>query len=130
MLPVQFSTCSDSDNYVFLSSIGTQQGIENSRMYNEMVVLKLVESMTKVIANPPEVFRDEIIKHFRDRGEKMCNRIKNWMDMSTVATMPTNAQQPDFSLVPASRGFCLKLVGLLENFRNKLEAMNQLLLPP
>ncbi|KAG4067201.1 hypothetical protein HA402_000192 [Bradysia odoriphaga] len=109
---------------------GTQQGIENSRMYNEMVVLKLVESMTKVIANPPEVFRDEIIKHFRERGEKMCNRIKNWMDMSTTATVSTNAQQPDFSLVPASRGFCLKLVGLLENFRNKLEAMNQLLLPP
>ncbi len=98
-------------------------------MYNEMVVLKLVESMTKIIANPPEVFRDEIIKHFRERGERMCSRIKSWMDMST-AVADIQAQQPEFSLVPASRGFCLKLVGLLENFRNKLEAMNQLLLPP
>lgn len=108
-------------------------------MYNEMVVLKLVESMTKFIANPPEVFRDEILKHFSERGEQMCNRIKNWMDMSTTTTttannVPTDAQQPDFSLVPASRGFCLKLVGLLDNFRQKLAAMNhqhhQPLLPP
>lgn len=98
-------------------------------MYNEMVVLKLVESMTKVVTNPPEVFRDEIVKHFRERGESMCNRIQSWMDMST-AEVETNAQQPEFSLVPASRGFCLKLVGLLENFRNKLEAMDQPLLPP
>lgn len=98
-------------------------------MYNEMVVLKLVESMTKVITNPPEVFRDEIIKHFCERGESMCTRIKSWMDMST-ANVQTSAQQPDFSLVPASRGFCLKLVGLLETFRNKIEAMNQLLLLP
>lgn len=108
---------------------GTQQGMENSRMYNEMVVLKLVESMTKMITNPPDVFRNEILTHFRERGESMCNRIKSWMDMST-ATNPTTAQQPEFSLVPASRGFCLKLVGLLENFRNKLDAMNQLILLP
>lgn len=102
-------------------------------MYNEMVVLKLVESMTKVVTSPPEVFRDEIMRHFRERGESMCNRIQSWMDMSTadVETIDDDAQQPEFSLVPASRGFCLKLVGLLENFRNKLGAMNQLqLLPP
>ncbi|KAJ6622674.1 (E3-independent) E2 ubiquitin-conjugating enzyme [Pseudolycoriella hygida] len=102
---------------------GTQQGIENSRMYNEMVVLKLVESMTKIATNPPEVFRDEIIKYLRERGEVMCNRIKGWMDLSTDHVQ-TNSQQPEFSLVPASRGFCLKLVGLLDDFRNKLEAMN------
>lgn len=105
-------------------------------MYNEMVVLKLVESMTKIVTNPPEVFRDEIINHFRERGVSMCTRIKNWMDMSTTAAdIQTNGQRPvldeypEFSLA-ASRGFCLKLVGLLENFRNKLTAMNQLLLPP
>lgn len=100
-------------------------------MYNEMVVLKLIESMTKIITNPPEVFRDEIIKHFRERGESMCKRIKSWMDMSTAANIRTEIAQepPEFSLVPASRGFCLKLVGLLENFRNKLEAMNQLPAP-
>lgn len=115
--------------FLFLNSAGTQQGLENSRMYNEMVVLKLVESMTKIVINPPEVFRDEIIKHFREHGESMCTRIKSWMDMST-ANVQTNAQHPEFSLVPASRGFCLKLVGLIENFRNKLDAMNQLVLPP
>lgn len=39
---------------------GTQQGNENSRMYNEMVLLKLVQSMTKMVLNPPEPFRREI----------------------------------------------------------------------
>lgn len=103
-------------------------------MYNEMVVLKLVESMTKIVSNPPEVFHDEIVNHFRERGESMCQRIKNWMDMSTTAAdIQTNGQQPvldeypEFSLA-ASRGFCLKLVGLLENFRNSLATINQL--PP
>ncbi|XP_013142988.1 PREDICTED: E2/E3 hybrid ubiquitin-protein ligase UBE2O [Papilio polytes] len=33
---------------------GTQQGKENSRMYNEMVLLKLVQSMTRMVVSPPE----------------------------------------------------------------------------
>lgn len=98
-------------------------------MYNEMVVLKLVESMTKMMTNPPDVFYDEVMRHFCERGETMCDRIKGWMDMST-GNVQTNAKEPEFSLVPASRGFCLKLVGLLENFRYKLEALNQLLHHP
>lgn len=53
-------------------------------MYNEMVVLKLVQSMTKLIASPPEVFQDQIHEHFRQNGEKFYKRIKSWMELSEI----------------------------------------------
>lgn len=52
-------------------------------MYNEMVVLKLVQSMTKLIISPPEVFKDQIHEHFRKNGEKFYRRIKSWMELSS-----------------------------------------------
>lgn len=52
-------------------------------MYNEMVVLKLVQSMTKLITSPPEVFKDQIHEHFRKNGEKFYKRIKTWMELSS-----------------------------------------------
>lgn len=54
-------------------------------MYNEMVVLKLIQSMTKLITSPPEVFKDEIHEHFRKNGEKFYNRVKLWMELSESA---------------------------------------------
>lgn len=54
-------------------------------MYNEMVVLKLVQSMTKLISSPPEVFKDQIHEHFRKNGEKFYRRIKSWMELSSEA---------------------------------------------
>lgn len=47
-----------------------------------MVVLKLVQSMTKLISSPPEVFGEIIHEHFRKSGEKFYNRIKSWMELS------------------------------------------------
>lgn len=55
-------------------------------MYNEMVVLKLVQSMTKLIVSPPEVFEDQIHEHFRRTGKSFYNRIKSWMELSEVDT--------------------------------------------
>lgn len=51
-------------------------------MYNEMVILKLVQSMTKLITSPPEVFKDQIHEHFRQKGENFYHRIKSWMKLS------------------------------------------------
>ena len=40
-------------------------------MYNEMATLKLVQSMTKVIAqHENSVFREEIGEHFKRRAER------------------------------------------------------------
>uniref|UniRef100_A0A336MDJ5 CSON000051 protein n=1 Tax=Culicoides sonorensis TaxID=179676 RepID=A0A336MDJ5_CULSO len=120
---------------------GTQQGSENSRMYNEMVILKLVQSMTKLISSPPPVFREQILKHFSEKGEMMYQRIKSYMDLSDpisncspdtqpvvkikVNNVDENVTLPDFPLIPASRGFCLTLVGVLENFYKKLQAIRE-----
>lgn len=131
---------------------GTQQGSENSRMYNEMVILKLVQSMTKLILSPPPVFREQILKHFSERGEAMYQRIKRYMDLSDPIVninCGTSAEEndhksvvvvkikvnnvddderlipPEFPLIPASRGFCLTLVGVLDNFYKKLQAISE-----
>ncbi|XP_055623430.1 (E3-independent) E2 ubiquitin-conjugating enzyme [Toxorhynchites rutilus septentrionalis] len=137
---------------------GSQQGRENSRMYNEMVLLKLVQSMTKLITNPPEVFGEQILAHFRACGEGLYQRIKYWMDLSNDANSTATADaanpdppakiivpfsapslsspssstgcassatvMPEFPLIPASRGFCLTLVGLLENFKKTLKSIS------
>ena len=49
---------------------GSQQGKENSRMYNEMAVLKLIQSMSKLIINPPPVFKEEVAQHFTQNANK------------------------------------------------------------
>lgn len=50
-----------------------------------MVLLKLVQSMTKLINNPPEIFREQILMHFKTCGEAMYRRINSWMDLSNAA---------------------------------------------
>ena len=49
---------------------GTQQGHENSRMYNEMVVLKMVQAMTRLALHPPEAFKDEIQQHLKEHAQR------------------------------------------------------------
>uniref|UniRef100_A0A1A9WYQ4 UBIQUITIN_CONJUGAT_2 domain-containing protein n=1 Tax=Glossina brevipalpis TaxID=37001 RepID=A0A1A9WYQ4_9MUSC len=118
----------------------TQHGKENSRMYNEMVIIKLIQASTKLLQNRPEVFEEEILNHFKKRGLKMYERIKNWMEYSLKAKTekvegasesaeaiePVSTNLPEFPLVPASRGFCLSLDGLLENFKQKLNSLNNI----
>ena len=57
---------------------GTQQGCENSRMYNEMVVLKLVQAMTRLALNPPEAFKDYVLQHFQSNAKRYFWFLKNW----------------------------------------------------
>ncbi|KAI8130973.1 (E3-independent) E2 ubiquitin-conjugating enzyme [Lucilia cuprina] len=121
---------------------GTQQGKENSRMYNEMVIIKMVQATTKLIQNPPEIFRDEIQNHYKQNGLKMYERIKGWMELSKQKNSNTNEENvkqnqdtienvdlkytlPHFPLVPASRGFCLTLAGLLESFKQRIISLNE-----
>ncbi|RZF44905.1 hypothetical protein LSTR_LSTR016952, partial [Laodelphax striatellus] len=61
---------------------GSQQGRENSRMYNEMVVLKLVQSMTKLIQHPPPIFKEQITEHFTKNAPKLISRLNSWLEVS------------------------------------------------
>merc|ERR1712112_231026 len=62
---------------------GTQQGEENSRMYNEMAVLKLVQSMTRMIKNPAQPFSPEILDHMKANAKKFVSRMSLWRKMSS-----------------------------------------------
>merc|ERR1719158_2772735 len=122
---------------------GTQQGEENSRMYNEMAVLKMVQSMTKLVRNPPKPFAEEIMDHMRDNAGKLMARLMMWkqisleqlqsMSSATPVTpttpgvlknlAPGTADLPDFPLVPASKGFCLTLDKALKQFQESLKSV-------
>ena len=49
---------------------GTAEGHENSRLYNEMVLLKLVQSMEKLLKKPPTGLEKEILLHFAQHGSR------------------------------------------------------------
>ncbi|XP_076246249.1 (E3-independent) E2 ubiquitin-conjugating enzyme UBE2O [Calliopsis andreniformis] len=116
---------------------GSQQGRENSRMYNEMVVLKLVQAQTKLLQHPPPVFKDIIIGHFKRHATKLLQRLDLWMEISEQhnsqhplsPVTPTTFKQiadvdkkilPEFPLIPASRGFCITLRKTLATFKDVL----------
>ena len=44
---------------------GTEEGIENSRMYNEMATIKILQIMQKMVSRPPEIFSEEVTSHFK-----------------------------------------------------------------
>ncbi|XP_063896536.1 (E3-independent) E2 ubiquitin-conjugating enzyme-like [Helicoverpa armigera] len=108
---------------------GTQQGKENSRMYNEMVLLKLVQSMTKMLMNPPEPFREEILTHLRATGGALCSRLEGLVRLSGEGGAEAEAAAPEFPLLPASRGFCLTLRSSLQQFRAALRR-HDIAVPP
>merc|ERR1719158_2311897 len=116
---------------------GTQTGEENSRMYNEMAVLKLVQSMTRMIKNPAQPFSPEILDHMKMNAHKFITRLRLWrkvsMDQSSSSTTPATPttpaplvagagkqELPDFPLIPASKGFCLTLDKALIQFEECL----------
>ncbi|KAK9719645.1 RNase H-like domain found in reverse transcriptase [Popillia japonica] len=74
----------------------SQQGYENSRTYNELVILKLVQSMTAMLLSPPEIFKTEIYVHFLEKGMRMYERLKNW-------TSDSDCIKPEFPLLPVSK---------------------------
>jgi len=118
---------------------GTQMGEENSRMYNEMAVLKLVQCMTRMVRNPAQPFASEIMEHMKMNANNFITRLRLWRQVSqdqcsssstTPATPTTPAplavgvtqyDLPDFPLIPASKGFCLSLEKGLTQFEECLK---------
>merc|ERR1712226_1459791 len=98
-----------------------------------MAILKLVQSMTKLVRNPQVPFQEEIQQHFQDNGKKLTSRLLRWKavwmsHIQSVAGTPTtpgtsksSLDLPDFPLVPASKGFCLTLDKAIQSFQSALE---------
>lgn len=60
----------------FLNVIGTAAGNQLSANYNEKVTEGMIKSTTELIANPPLVFKKEIVLHFTKCGQKMYQRLQ------------------------------------------------------
>ncbi|XP_023173922.1 (E3-independent) E2 ubiquitin-conjugating enzyme isoform X2 [Drosophila hydei] len=117
---------------------GTQLGNENSRVYNEMAIIKIVHSTVKQLQNPPFIFRKELIEHFKEFGTELHSRMKTWSEYSadaqrlkitSINDMPkdykTPCEMPEFPLLPCSRGFCIAVKGILETLQNELAALER-----
>ncbi|KRF83602.1 (E3-independent) E2 ubiquitin-conjugating enzyme UBE2O isoform X2 [Drosophila virilis] len=117
---------------------GTQLGNENSRVYNEMAIIKIVHSTVKQLQNPPFIFRKELIEHFKEFGSELHGRMQAWSEYSadaqrlkitSINDMPkdykTPCEMPEFPLLPCSRGFCIAVKGVLEALQNELTALEK-----
>lgn len=98
----------------FEKQTNTQQGCENSRIYNELVILKLIQSMVELLLNPPKVFEKEVIQHFAENGNKMCERLECYYK-------DTNPLKPEFPLLPVSKGLKISLALAIDKFKDVLK---------
>uniref|UniRef100_A0A8C7MNE0 (E3-independent) E2 ubiquitin-conjugating enzyme n=1 Tax=Oncorhynchus kisutch TaxID=8019 RepID=A0A8C7MNE0_ONCKI len=69
----------------FDSDRGLQEGYENSRCYNEMALIKTVQSMTQLLQTPIEVFQQEIRQHFTSSGWRLVHRLEAWLELHELA---------------------------------------------
>uniref|UniRef100_A0A3Q3AW60 (E3-independent) E2 ubiquitin-conjugating enzyme n=2 Tax=Kryptolebias marmoratus TaxID=37003 RepID=A0A3Q3AW60_KRYMA len=69
----------------FDSDRGLQEGYENSRCYNEMALIKMVQSMTQLLQHPVEVFRQEIHEHFASSGWRLVHRLEVWLELNEAS---------------------------------------------
>ncbi|XP_063052659.1 (E3-independent) E2 ubiquitin-conjugating enzyme UBE2O [Engraulis encrasicolus] len=65
----------------FDSDRGLQEGYENSRCYNEMSLIKMVQSMTTLLQHPVQVFQQEIRQHFAACGWRLVHRLEFWLEL-------------------------------------------------
>jgi len=107
---------------------GTQQGSENSRMYNENVLIKMVQSMSRMIANPPAPWRNEVIAHITTQCPKLIERYTKWFitlnDSGLSAEERDGIELPNFSLLPVSKGFQITLAKTLASFTQLLNSLS------
>ncbi|MEJ1269274.1 ubiquitin-conjugating enzyme E2O [Cricetulus griseus] len=88
----------------FDSDRGLQEGYENSRCYNEMALIRVVQSMTQLVRRPPEVFEQEIRQHFSVGGWRLVNRIESWLEthamLERAQALPNGGPKDSSSLEP------------------------------
>ncbi|KAG5444178.1 hypothetical protein CSKR_101668 [Clonorchis sinensis] len=91
---------------------GTTESRENSRVYNESVVVTLVQSMVSLLSNPVPVFKQETIQHCLTYGDAYASLLEFWASLDEfeyerLSSEDSNAKLtlPDFPLAPVSRGF-------------------------
>lgn len=133
----------------------TVTGFENSRLYNEMALLKVVQSMVAVAERPPVLFKDEVMAHLRLAGPRSAvridpvpprtfrssrgifylvrfiKRLEAWMEAcSCKGSEPEAAKSvpggaPDYPLFPISRGCVILVEKALNSLKATLAKMDE-----
>jgi len=124
----------------YLKQRTTAAGNENSRLYNEMAVVKLVQSMTKMLICPPRAFKSEVQQHLKASAHSFVERLEKWIEVSETWNKQSASQSldeferskealcigfspPAFPLLPGSQGFCLSLKKALKNFKELITSL-------
>lgn len=50
-----------------------------------MAIIKIVHSTVKQLQNPPIIFRNELIEHFKEFGAELHGRLQAWSEYSAEA---------------------------------------------
>ncbi|CAI6373297.1 unnamed protein product [Macrosiphum euphorbiae] len=114
----------------FDSQQGQKLSKENSRVYNEMALIKVVQSMTNMLnMNNSDVknagyFEEEILKHVKKHGPNLISTIENWIKMSEKELTEDEKLVPGYPLLPLSKGFCLSIIKALKDYKEVLISMN------
>lgn len=100
----------------FREQISTHFSERGEKMYKR---IKFWMDLSKTATPSTEVKEPSV-----EEGELfwLCHCFCNQLFPSVDAT--NTSKPPDFPLVPASRGFCLTLAGLLENFLAKIKTID------
>ena len=54
----------------------------DSRMYNELAILKMTQSLSLIAINPLHVFKEEIIEHLKSKWNIYIDRLESWLSLS------------------------------------------------
>ncbi|XP_050432797.1 (E3-independent) E2 ubiquitin-conjugating enzyme-like [Adelges cooleyi] len=110
---------------------GQKLARENSRVYNEMALIKVVQSMTNMLKlklsetkTNTDYFDEEIMEHVQIHGFKLINKIETWIKMSERELTEDEKLVPGYPLLPLSRGFCLSMINALNAYKDVLISMN------
>lgn len=59
-----------------------------------MALIKMVQSMTQLLQNPVEVFRQEILQHFATSGWRLAHRLEGWLELNDAADRAARLPSP------------------------------------
>jgi len=105
---------------------GSAEGAENSRMYNELVLIKMLQSLERLWKNPPHSFREEVKRYLQDHLPKLIHRIYTWLGQYAPSDFlekhnikkvvgEEKIGKPEYPLLPLSVGFCISLLRNLKS---------------
>ncbi|CAG0915563.1 unnamed protein product [Notodromas monacha] len=98
---------------------GERLAAENSRKYNEMAVMKVVQAMARLTEQGlPSIFENEVKEFLRKHGHPTIKRINKWVSAGELAE-----DGPDFPLLPLSKGCVLCIERALSSYAQGLRAI-------